>query len=254
MSKQFLSEYLTPKFSNLAVVMEDSEDAFGNKGKQLDFLYKWTQLSTGKWYIGSRTAKRCHPSDGYICSSKVVKTMIAENAQDWKREILIIGDPKYIRTLESKYLTLIDAKNESMSFNRDNANGKFTTLGVKQNNEWLSKRVKKLTGLKKPEGFAERVGNFHRGKIVSEKTKMLIGKASTGRVQSKEARLKNSIANSGIQNGNWSGYWTAPIGEKFTSRHQAHLMYPEIGEGTIRAWSKKSKNGWSFEPSGVQHG
>lgn len=35
MSKQFLSEYLTPKFSNLAVVMEDSEDAFGNKGKQL---------------------------------------------------------------------------------------------------------------------------------------------------------------------------------------------------------------------------
>src|ERR1035437_4734724 len=33
--KQFLSEYLTPKFSNMAVVMEDSEDAFGNKGKQL---------------------------------------------------------------------------------------------------------------------------------------------------------------------------------------------------------------------------
>lgn len=35
MSKQFLSEYLTPKYSNLAVVMEESEDAFGNKGKQL---------------------------------------------------------------------------------------------------------------------------------------------------------------------------------------------------------------------------
>ena len=35
MSKQFLSEYITPSLSKQTIVMEESEDAFGNKGKQL---------------------------------------------------------------------------------------------------------------------------------------------------------------------------------------------------------------------------
>ena len=40
------------------------------------FLYKWIEISTDKWYIGSRTANGCHPTDGYICSSKIVKPLI----------------------------------------------------------------------------------------------------------------------------------------------------------------------------------
>jgi hypothetical protein len=46
------------------------------------FLYKWTHLPSGKWYVGSRTAKGCHPEDGYYCSSKEVKPLILANPQD----------------------------------------------------------------------------------------------------------------------------------------------------------------------------
>ena len=40
------------------------------------FVYKWKHISTNMWYVGSRTAKNCHPNDGYICSSAFVKSMI----------------------------------------------------------------------------------------------------------------------------------------------------------------------------------
>jgi hypothetical protein len=67
------------------------------------FLYKWTHIPTQKWYIGSRTAKGCSLTDGYICSSKIVKPMILENKNDWKREILVIGSSEYILQIERKY-------------------------------------------------------------------------------------------------------------------------------------------------------
>jgi hypothetical protein len=48
------------------------------------YVYKWTQLSTGKWYIGSRSAIGCNPNqhEKYICSSKTVKPMILEDRND----------------------------------------------------------------------------------------------------------------------------------------------------------------------------
>ena len=52
------------------------------------------------WYEGSRSEKGCHPKDGYICSSDIVKPMITEDSSDWSREILVIGEPKYIRKLD----------------------------------------------------------------------------------------------------------------------------------------------------------
>lgn len=88
------------------------------------FLYKWTHIPTGKWYVGSRTAKGCHPNDGYICSSKEVKPMILENKNEWLREVLVIGNPQYIRDLESKYLNHIKAAQNPNSFNKCNSSGK----------------------------------------------------------------------------------------------------------------------------------
>lgn len=94
------------------------------------FLYKWTEESTRKWYIGSRTAKNCHINDGYICSSKIVKPLITENKDNWYRKILCIGKSKYIRILEGKYLKLLNAKNDKRSFNLNNANDKFDNFSV----------------------------------------------------------------------------------------------------------------------------
>ncbi len=87
---------------------------------QRAFVYKWTHLPTGKWYIGSRTARNCHPNDGYICSSETVRPLIERNPDDWKREILCMGDSKTMRKKETQFLKWFNAKKNPMSFNRTN--------------------------------------------------------------------------------------------------------------------------------------
>ena len=63
------------------------------------YLYKWTHKSSGMWYVGCRTAKGCHPNDGYLCSSNLVKPLLLESPTDWDRKILCIADPNYIMNL-----------------------------------------------------------------------------------------------------------------------------------------------------------
>lgn len=89
------------------------------------YLYKWTHLSSSKWYIGCRTSKGCHPDDGYLCSSTIIKPLLIESPNEWLREILCISTPEYIINLEASYLHALDAKNDSMSFNQHNGDGKF---------------------------------------------------------------------------------------------------------------------------------
>jgi len=91
--------------------------------KTLAYLYKWTELSTKKWYIGSKSSQGCSPAyhENYLCSSEIVKPLILENRDNWVCEILVIGDPKYIRKLETEYLKTLDAKNDAMSYNQSNA-------------------------------------------------------------------------------------------------------------------------------------
>lgn len=97
--------------------------------KTTAFVYKWTHIPTGKWYVGSRSRKGCHPDDGYLCSSKVVRPMIVENRDQWVREILLLGDPMYVVMMESELLKRLDAKNDHNSFNQHNGDGKWTTAG-----------------------------------------------------------------------------------------------------------------------------
>ena len=79
------------------------------------YIYKWTHLPTLKWYIGVRTKKDCHPDDGYICSSKIVKPLIKNSPEEWQREILHTGSPEEMIKLETVILTELDAKNNTNS-------------------------------------------------------------------------------------------------------------------------------------------
>jgi len=86
----------------------------------LSYVYRWTHLPSGKWYIGSRTSKNCHPDDGYICSSKYVKPLIEATPSDWQREIIAYGSSKWMRVVEKELLHVSDARNNPQSFNRNN--------------------------------------------------------------------------------------------------------------------------------------
>jgi hypothetical protein len=154
------------------------------------YLYKLTQKSTGRWYVGSRTAKNCKPDEKYICSSRHVLPLYKTNKEDWTREILVIGPPDYIRDLEAKYLCLLDAKHDKNSFNLHNGDGKFTTTGKKLKSNVIhlltkENQLKKAQGTKR--AWTEGLYN-NRKKLFGDKNpskrlevRQAISKALTGK-------------------------------------------------------------------------
>lgn len=229
-------------------VMRKSESS-NAEGKSA-YVYRWTHVPTGKWYVGSRTAKGCYSTDSYLCSSREVKPLIQSNPYEWKREILATGSAVEMRNLEAEMLKQSDAKNNPKSFNRHNGDGKFTTLGRIEPADMKQVRAAKLKGIKKPEGFGNMVSAVHKGKSVSAITKQKIGIASTGRVQNADARAKNSEKNSGDKNPSFMGYYIAPNSEVFDSSRKAGEKY-NVTRHTIVNWATDNKNGWSFRPKGV---
>jgi hypothetical protein len=110
------------------------------------YIYKWTHIPTGKWYIGVRTKIGCHPDDGYICSSKIVKPLIKNSPSEWQREILHTGLPEKMIQLEATILTTMDAKHNINSYNLQNGDGNFTTAGIKMPEIWIEKIRKGNSG------------------------------------------------------------------------------------------------------------
>jgi len=139
----------------------------------IPYIYKWTHLPTGKWYIGSKVRIGWNPSrhEEYICSSKVVKPLIIENRQDWVYEILHTGDSEYISKLENVILKSLNARNDPMSFNQHNGDGLYNRYGVKENATTRSKKSKARIGSKNPMFGKKGELSPHFGKKHSDETK-----------------------------------------------------------------------------------
>ena len=118
----------------------------------IPYLYKWTHLPTGKWYVGSKSSKNCSPKahEKYICSSKIVKPMVREHREEWQYQILAIGEAKYIRNLEKLYLRHCQAKDDLMSFNQSHACCEYDRTGQKDSNETRHKKSLARQGEKNP--------------------------------------------------------------------------------------------------------
>lgn len=192
------------------------------------YLYRWTHIPSNKWYVGSRTASGSHPNDGYYCSSKHVKPLIMKNPGEWKREILAIGDPKYILTLEAKFLSTIDAKNDPMSFNMHNGDGKFTTAGTSWTDEQREKAKVSYSLSRK-------------GKQKSDAHKKSIAKSLTGKTKTVQHRdaLSASQQLGVYSDGTFS----------FKSSREA-ARFANVSQPTLLKWVKNNLNGWSFKPKG----
>ena len=178
---------------------------------QIPFLYKWTELSTGKWYVGSRTAKNCHPDDGYICSSKIVKSLIKENPNNWQREVLCIGSIDYIVRLETSYLKMLNARDNPLSYNMHNNDGIYSRAGIpstKLHKEKIREALagKSLTterklniskariGYKVPNVIKQKISNTLQNRLITDEHAEKISKALTGKAKSKTAVEKNRLS------------------------------------------------------------
>lgn len=133
------------------------------------YVYRWTHIPTYKWYIGSRTALKAHPDDGYICSSLIVKPMIEANPQEWRRDILFVGSPSDAYDYESMLLDLFDARNDDRSFNQHNNNGIYKVRSPNKGKSPSAKTRQKLSVAGKnrrltPEHKAK-ISAAHKGKV-----------------------------------------------------------------------------------------
>lgn len=83
------------------------------------FVYRWTNLSLDKIYIGWHKGTE---DDGYICSSASAKFWEEFNNKNykWVRDILFKGTMKECQLLESKILDELDITSDKIYNNRNN--------------------------------------------------------------------------------------------------------------------------------------
>lgn len=179
-----------------------------SKHQYTPFVYIWTNSDTQQYYIGSRTAKNCHPDDGYICSSKIAKPLIMENPEQWVREILYIGeDAKEVITKETEILMERDCKNDKLSLNMHNGDGNFSNAGCIMSEESKAKMSKSKKGRPSPlkgrkghpmsDEAKEKLSKSKKGTIASDETRAKISAANMGRTPTEETRKKLSDAKKG---------------------------------------------------------
>jgi hypothetical protein len=129
------------------------------------FVYKWIHKPTYNWYIGSRTKQGCHPEDGYICSSKIVKPLIQLHPEEWERTIIATGTAKEMLLLEVEILQTVDARKDLRSYNKHNGDGKFSAYGIAKSEEHKSKLRKWNLGRKLSSKTCELMSQIRKGKI-----------------------------------------------------------------------------------------
>lgn len=156
------------------------------------FVYKWTHLPTGRWYIGSRSAAGCHPNDGYICSSTIVKPLILQHPTDWQRTIIAMGDPVDMRLFERELLMELNAAKDPNSFNQTNGGGKSfqAKLGFPKSEATKAKMSQASKGRPKSAQHRQRMAAADRSKSkipCKESTKQILSQKFKGRPSTRQA-------------------------------------------------------------------
>lgn len=156
------------------------------------YVYKWTHIPSLKWYIGSRTSKKAKgPDDGYICSSKTVRSLIAANPQDWQRTIVATGDAEEMYELETTILQLVDARADERSFNRHNNHKGIAVGGWNKGLKGLQTAWNKgLAGYQKGNQNALGHSPWNKGKKITDP--LLLEKYKQGAIR-RHAKAKLTI-------------------------------------------------------------
>lgn len=117
------------------------------------YVYKWTHIPSLRWYVGSRTAKGCHPEDGYVCSNITLVEMIETKPHEWSREIIATGSKEEMYEFETTILEIFDARHDPRSFNGHNNDFGIPVSGEKhymKQDKWRKIQSERTSGEKNP--------------------------------------------------------------------------------------------------------
>ncbi|PUE32998.1 hypothetical protein B9Z35_05605 [Limnohabitans sp. Jir61] len=214
----------------------------------LAYVYKWTELATGKWYVGARGARGCHPEDGYICSSKVVKPLIQANPSGWQREILFTSEPVEVFFIEAKLLDELNAKDDPQSFNKHNGDGKWSMRGKQFSPEHREKMGAWQVGRKFEKSSIDKRTESRKGFRQSEEARNKIGQSLKGQrigiSPSEEQRKKISAKLTGRVNGPLSAEHKAllsQIKKGFRHTEEAIAKMKAAHQGKVLTEEHKAK-------------
>jgi hypothetical protein len=165
------------------------------------FVYKWTNLTLEKVYIGYHKGTE---SDGYICSSASKKFWEDFNNPEykWEREILHRGTMKECQLLESKLLNEIDITSEHVYNNKNNLMFNFDEEIRQKLVSAANKRSKNPEYIKKLSDASKKqwenpehrrlISEKNTGKKHSERTIEKLKLARSKQVITRESRIKTA--------------------------------------------------------------
>lgn len=128
------------------------------------FVYKWTDSSNGKMYIGSHNGKR----KNYKGSGKLFARAYKKRPELFVREILCYGSHDDMIELEGFILEELDAANNDMYYNLTN-DPLSPMKGKKHSQETIEKIKSKsghMKGKKQSEDWIEKRIKTHRKKVL----------------------------------------------------------------------------------------
>lgn len=138
------------------------------------FVYRWTDSSNGKMYVGSHKGTI---DDGYVGSGKIFRLAYKKRPEAFSREILYIGTYEDVLELEEFILTELDASNSDEYYNLKN-----TAVGgcSSRSKQSRLKQSKTLTGKKLSKKRRDAMSKARIGIVFSETHRKNISQAQTG--------------------------------------------------------------------------
>lgn len=184
--------------------------------------------------------------------------MIKENPEGWERKVLVIGEPKFIRELETKRLKSLNAKDDPLSYNQCNAHlDAGNRLGIKESETTRGRKSLARRGDKNPMFGKKGDKCPHFGKKHSTERRENISKGVGDYAKDRPKKHNENISKAlkgnpnvglkGDKNPGFVGHYISPTGEKFSSSRKAALE-AGVTKKTLVSWARNNKNGWSFEP------
>lgn len=162
------------------------------------FVYCWTNLETGRKYIGYH---RGTYDDGYVSSSKYFNHEYKEAPSKFSRQIVANGTVADIRTLENKILESVNAACSDEYYNKHNGGSRFYPDEAARKKAGISN-----TGKKRSKEVCEKISTAMKGKKrkpFTEETKMKMSQSQILRggngpkQHTDETKLKMSVARKG---------------------------------------------------------